>query len=128
MPDNRDRAFQLGLKNTCPSDTLPLLPPHPAATPTHNRFTGCLLGGAVGDALGAPVEFMSLEQILRRFGSRGVTRYAPAYGRTGGITDDTQMTLLTAEGLLRAWVRGCLRGLTTHSGVTAHAYLRPVQP
>ena len=81
----------------------------------------------MGDALGAPVEFMSLEQILRRFGPRGITRYAPAYGGTGRITDDTQMTLLTAEGLLRAWVRGCLRGLTTHSGVTAHAYLRPVK-
>ena len=90
----------------------------------HNRFTGCLLGGAVGDALGAPVEFMSREQILRRFGPRGITRYAPAYGGTGRITDDTQMTLFTAEGLLRAWVRGCLRGLTTYSGVTAHAYLR----
>ena len=26
-------------------------------------FKGCLLGGAVGDALGAPVEFMALEEI-----------------------------------------------------------------
>lgn len=89
-----------------------------------SRFRGCLLGGAVGDALGAPVEFMRRAEILRRFGPDGITEYAPAYGGIGKITDDTQMTLFTAEGLLRAWVRGCSRGITTFSGVTANAYLR----
>ncbi|WP_349609010.1 ADP-ribosylglycohydrolase family protein [Cupriavidus sp. DF5525] len=88
------------------------------------RFHGCLLGGAVGDALGAPVEFMTREAILRRFGPAGLTDYAPAYGGLGRITDDTQMTLFTAEGLLRGWVRGCLKGITTYPSVTAHAYLR----
>jgi hypothetical protein len=43
------------------------------------------------------------------------------------ITDDSQMTLFTAEGLLRAWVRGYLKRITTYSGVTAHAYLRWLQ-
>ena len=88
------------------------------------RFLGCLLGGAVGDALGAPVEFMKRTEILRRFGSKGITNYAPAYGGIGTITDDTQMTMFTAEGLIRGWVRGCFKGITTYSGVTAHAYLR----
>jgi ADP-ribosylglycohydrolase len=88
------------------------------------RFAGCLLGGAVGDALGAPVEFMKRSEILRRFGPKGITQYAPAYGGIGRITDDTQMTLFTAEGLIRAWVRGCMKGITTYSGVTAHAYVR----
>lgn len=78
----------------------------------------------MGDALGAPVEFMTREQIVRRFGPNGITDYAPAYGGLGRITDDTQMTLFTAEGLLRAWVRGCLRGITSFPGVTAKAYLR----
>ncbi len=91
------------------------------------RFAGCLLGGAVGDALGAPVEFMKRAEILRKFGSKGITQYAPAYGGVGRITDDTQMTLFTAEGLIRAWVRGCMKGITTYSGVTAHAYLRWLQ-
>jgi len=36
------------------------------------RFRGCLLGGAVGDALGAPVEFMGHAEILRRFGAAGI--------------------------------------------------------
>lgn len=88
------------------------------------RFEGCLLGGAVGDALGAPVEFMPGDEIVRRFGRDGITEYVPAYGRIGAITDDTQMTLFTGEGLLRAWVRGCLKGVSTYSGVTSHAYLR----
>ena len=66
------------------------------------HFAGCLLGGAVGDALGAPVEFMSLRDIVARFGPAGLTDYAPAFGRLGAITDDTQMTLFTAEGLLDA--------------------------
>ena len=35
------------------------------------RIRGCLLAGAVGDALGAPVEFdASLDEIRRRFGER----------------------------------------------------------
>lgn len=91
------------------------------------RFQGCLLGGAVGDALGAPVEFMKRAEILRRFGPAGITGYAPAYGGMGTITDDTQMTLFTAEGLIRGWVRYCFKGITTYSGVTAHAYLRWLQ-
>lgn len=91
------------------------------------RFTGCLLGGAVGDALGAPVEFMSRAEILRDFGPNGITRYAPTYGGLGRITDDTQMTLFTAEGLLRGWVRGCFKGVTSYPSVTAHAYLRWLQ-
>jgi ADP-ribosylglycohydrolase len=91
---------------------------------TRDRFLGCLLGGAVGDALGAPVEFMSRAAILGKFGPDGITDYAPIYGGLGRITDDTQMTLFTAEGLLRAWVRGSLRGITSYHGVTWRAYQR----
>ena len=71
-----------------------------------NYVSGCLLGGAVGDALGAPVEFMSLKEIQHRFGPAGISEYAIAYGRKGAITDDTQMTLFTAEGLILSQVRG----------------------
>ncbi|MGH3276692.1 MAG: ADP-ribosylglycohydrolase family protein [Streptosporangiaceae bacterium] len=66
-----------------------------------DRYRGCLLGGAVGDAPGAGIEFLSLADIRHRHGPRGVNGYVPAYGRLGAITDDTQMTLFTAEGLLR---------------------------
>ena len=91
------------------------------------RFLGCLLGGAVGDALGAPVEFMSREEIIIRFGPKGITRYASAYGGLGTITDDTQMTLFTAEGLLRGYVRLASRGICNVTSVVAGAYLRWLQ-
>ncbi|MDP8922049.1 MAG: ADP-ribosylglycohydrolase family protein [Chloroflexota bacterium] len=89
-----------------------------------DRYQGCLLGGAVGDALGAPVEFMSLAEIRARFGPRGIRDYSPAYGRLGAITDDTQMTLFTAEGLLRAHNRGYAKGLCHPPTVVYYAYLR----
>jgi ADP-ribosylglycohydrolase len=71
-----------------------------------DRVLGCLLGGAVGDALGASVEFMSMREIIAAFGEAGIREPAPAYGRVGAITDDTQLTLFTAEGALRALAPG----------------------
>lgn len=91
---------------------------------TRERFAGCLLGGAVGDALGAPIEFWSLADIRRQLGPAGATAYLPAYGRLGAITDDTQMTLFTAEGLLRADNRGRERGLVDPVSVVHRSYLR----
>ena len=57
---------------------------------TLEHFEGCLLGGAVGDALGAPVEFMTIEEIKNHFGPGGIDDFSPAYGKMGAITDDTQ--------------------------------------
>jgi ADP-ribosylglycohydrolase len=88
------------------------------------RVRGCLLGGAAGDALGAAVEFLSLAEIRRQFGPEGIRDLVPAYGRVGAITDDTQMTLFTAEGLLRAWVRQNTKGICHVPSVIHHAYLR----
>ncbi|MGM1064345.1 ADP-ribosylglycohydrolase family protein [Saccharothrix sp. Mg75] len=67
---------------------------------------GSLLAGAVGDALGGSIEFDRIDRVRDRFGPSGLTDYAPAYGRLGAITDDTQMTLFTLEGLLLARRRG----------------------
>jgi ADP-ribosylglycohydrolase len=88
------------------------------------RVRGCLLGGAVGDALGGSVEFDSLARIRERFGPAGLTDYSPAYGRRGAVTDDTQMTLFTVEGLIRAYVRGSLKGICHAPSVVDHAYAR----
>ena len=67
-----------------------------------DRAVGCLIGGAVGDALGAGIEFMSYAAIVNEFGPEGVTGIIPAYGQIAAITDDTQMTLFTAEGFIEA--------------------------
>ncbi|CAL95261.1 ADP-ribosylglycohydrolase family protein [Azoarcus olearius] len=81
--------------------------PNPARDP-RDRFRACLLGGAVGDALGAPVEFQNYDRIVATYGRDGIREMAPAYGRRGAVTDDTQMALFTAEGLLRAHARDCV--------------------
>jgi ADP-ribosyl-[dinitrogen reductase] hydrolase len=89
-----------------------------------NRILGCLLGGAVGDALGAPIEFMSWKQIKEEFGEDGVTGYEEAYGRKGAITDDTQMTLFTADSLIRAENRWEVKGLCNPVAVIQFGYFR----
>jgi ADP-ribosylglycohydrolase len=61
---------------------------------------------------GAGIEFMRLDEIRERFGFLGVNDFVPAYGRVGLITDDTRMTLFTAEGLIR-------RGVALRTGESA---------
>jgi ADP-ribosylglycohydrolase len=99
-------------------------PDKPGSRRTLEHFTGCLLGGAVGDALGAPVEFHSIQFIRNKYGSAGITDYDAAYGRRGAITDDTQMTLFTADGLLRAITRQRHRGICHPASMIHRAYIR----
>jgi hypothetical protein len=75
----------------------------------------------VGDALGAPVEFLGIREIRGKYGPAGITDYDVAYGRRGAITDDTQMTLFTAEGVLRAIARGNHKGICHPPSVLHHA-------
>jgi ADP-ribosylglycohydrolase len=90
------------------------------ARPTRlERVRGCLLGGAIGDALGAGIEFASLAEITRNHGPAGVDDFVHCYGRDVAITDDTQMTLFTAEGLVNA----CRNGTNPEAAVW-EAYLR----
>ncbi|MEW2403098.1 ADP-ribosylglycohydrolase family protein [Streptomyces sp. NPDC046862] len=83
------------------------------ATAVHRaRVRGCLLGGAIGDALGYPVEFQSLRAIRAAHGERGVRGLVPdGAGVVGRISDDTQMTLFTVEGLLQAHARERHKGI-----------------
>ncbi len=65
------------------------------------KAEGCLIGGGVGDALGYAVEFMSYRTIVDRFGAAGITKYGVCGGQAL-VSDDTQMTLFTAAGLIDA--------------------------
>jgi ADP-ribosylglycohydrolase len=88
------------------------------------RVRGCLLGGAIGDALGAPIEFESLRVIRRQHGNDGITGYVATWrGLSGLITDDTQMTLFTVEGLINAR-HGAATGADDTLEAVRQAYLR----
>ncbi|MFC0527447.1 ADP-ribosylglycohydrolase family protein [Phytohabitans kaempferiae] len=88
-----------------------------------SRVRGCLVGGAVGDALGAPIEFLSLDRIRERYGPAGLTDLVVGADAVAPVTDDTQMTLFTVEGLIRASVRWD-RGVCHPPSVVHRAYLR----
>ena len=66
------------------------------------RVLGCLLGGAVGDALGYRVEFLSRSRIEARYGVEGIREPALNEGGEAAVSDDTQMTLFTADGLIES--------------------------
>ncbi|MEH6995532.1 ADP-ribosylglycohydrolase family protein [Neobacillus drentensis] len=92
---------------------------------THNeRFRGCLIGGAIGDALGWPVEFLRLDEIKRKYGPQGITNLVKGRTNLVEITDDTQMTIFTAEGILRAESRGNNKGIVHIPSVVHRSYLR----
>src|SRR5262245_7856826 len=62
-------------------------------------FVGCLLGCAVGDALGAPFEGLWPRQIPDR--DRLLAEFAELEGYPRGqFTDDTQLTLATVESIV----------------------------
>ena len=77
-----------------------------------DKIRGSLIGGAIGDALGYPVEFLSRDMIVEKYGEPGITEYE--LDRRSGkalISDDTQMTLFTANGILVGETRLCMRGI-----------------
>jgi ADP-ribosyl-[dinitrogen reductase] hydrolase len=82
-----------------------------------DRFRGCLLGGAAGDALGMPAEGYTALEIQSLFGRIDDMLPAPeghfhAGFRAGQFTDDTEETLMLAESLIE------------HSGFSADEFSR----
>jgi len=65
-----------------------------------DRFAACLLGQAIGDALGMPFEGMSSGSISARYGQ--VVEFLPSPELAAGqYTDDTKMMLCTAESIAK---------------------------
>jgi len=73
-------------------------------------YYGCILGGACGDAMGYPVEFMRWKTIRQEFGSDGIG-YLKLHGGRAYISDDTQMTLFTMAGMISGMARMDDRGI-----------------
>ncbi len=78
---------------------------------TKDRIRGSLVAGAAGDALGYTVEFMSRKSILAQYGSKGITQFDLSSEGKALVSDDTQMTLFTACGMLMGVTRGYMRGI-----------------
>lgn len=70
-----------------------------------SHYEGCLKGGAIGDALGWPVEFYSIEKIKNKFGQTGIQNLLINSKGKAEITDDTQMTIFTADGLIKSLIK-----------------------
>lgn len=89
-----------------------------------DHFRGCLLGGAIGDALGWPVEFLKMNEIKRKYGESGITDLVVGINGKAEVTDDTQMTLFTAEGILLAEAARRASGNCDVTTSVHRAYLR----
>lgn len=76
-----------------------------------DSIRGCLMAGAAGDALGYEVEFVRRRAILSRFGEQGITTFALDGNGKALISDDTQMTLFTVNGMLMGLTRGYMRDI-----------------
>jgi ADP-ribosyl-[dinitrogen reductase] hydrolase len=67
------------------------------------RALGAYLGFAVGDALGAPVEFLTEQEIRKQYGElREMVGGGWLRLRVGQVTDDTQMSLALGDAMLQA--------------------------
>lgn len=83
------------------SPSSPALPDLSSLSPSQDAAVGALLGAAVGDAAGAPLECLSLKPTAEQvawaltFPGGGVWAIAP-----GQVTDDTELSIAQADGLL----------------------------
>ena len=72
-------------------------------------YRGCLLGLAVGDAMGYTVNSHTLAEIQEDYGPNGLQGYDPAHGYAD-VTSYTQLAAFTANGLLYGLTQGRIKG------------------
>ena len=88
-----------------------------------DKIAACLYGGAMGDALGYAIEFDRWPKIQRIYGKNGITEFVLHDG-VARISDDTQMTLFTAEGMALGCFHAAERGASARTGFYLYqAYL-----
>ena len=87
--------------DSCRAEPAPRAQAGSPADVKRSRYLGCLLGGAVGDALGYPVEFQKEKTIRAQYGPDGIRALEQA-GSPAPVSDDTQMTLFAAASLVYA--------------------------
>lgn len=110
QPDTiSDKTVDFNQSPNCYYSQLEIQGVKPIDTKTYPKhllqnYKGCLIGGSIGDALGWPIEFRRLNEIKSIYGDKGITDLEKANG-IAEITDDTQMTIFTADGLLKSAIK-----------------------
>ena len=90
----------------------------------HSRAAGAYIGLAVGDALGATVEFMTPREIRAHFGVHDRVRGGGWLNlKRGSVTDDTTMSLALGQAILDA---GCIDALACAQAFDAWMRAKPV--
>lgn len=72
---------------------------------TQDNYTGCLVGGAIGDAMGNPVEFQTMDKIVETYGRKGITDFLLDKNGIAKFTEDTQLTMFTADGVIKSAIK-----------------------
>ena len=94
-------------------------------------YRGCLLGMAVGDAMGYPVDSLNLGEIRENYGPNGLLGYDLVNGYAD-ITSYTQLAAFTCNGLLIALTRGQMMGkmapLVKYVGLSSREWLASQRP
>lgn len=94
-----------------------------------DKIRGSLIGGAIGDALGYPIEFMSLAAIKNKYGKDGIKDFELNEKSKAIVSDDTQMTLFTANGLMFGVTRWAnYGGLADLPSYVMEAYRSGIRP
>ena len=82
------------------TDWLAAISPKAGAKPDMDKVQGCLVGLAVGDALGAPLEFQSRAAVRKQYPTELREFKSSRLWSAGEYTDDTQMALIIANSLV----------------------------
>ena len=74
--------------------------------PNHNedKYVGCMIGAAIGDALGTPIKGLMPDERREKFGKKGITDFVITDGKAQ-ISENTQLCMFTADGLIKSSLR-----------------------
>ncbi len=89
------------------------------------NFHNCILGGAIGDALGYPVRDLEYDTIINKYGKKGITTIEVDCDNRARITDNTQLTIFTMDALIRTYTKYYLYKKTGMGEINTYtSYLR----
>ncbi len=90
-----------------------------------NNIYNCILGGAIGDSLGFSVRNMGYDEIVEKYGKRGITTLEVDCDNKARVTDNTQLSIFTIDALIRAYNKYYVYGITGFGRVITYtSYLR----